>query len=190
MSKFLLLLGPSGVGKSAIIERLISMDSKFVYISPYMTRQLRTGETNKIPVSDERMDEMEKDGDLLAVNVLFGNIRYGTPRLPIEEALRSGAYPILDWPIERISIMTEAFAKRLFIVYVLPPSLEILRKRLELDGRDLSGARLEAAKRELRKYQAEYKLEGIYHLEVVSHESGLAEVASKILSSYLESLWI
>ncbi|HBD04983.1 TPA: hypothetical protein DCZ32_00830, partial [Candidatus Uhrbacteria bacterium] len=58
MSKLLLLLGPSGVGKSAIIDELSKLDSRFVYISPYMTRPLRQGERNKIAVSDEQMDEM------------------------------------------------------------------------------------------------------------------------------------
>ncbi|MBI2459148.1 MAG: hypothetical protein HYV53_01175 [Parcubacteria group bacterium] len=58
MSKFLLLLGPSGVGKSAIIDELSKFDNRFVYISPYMTRPLRLGEKNKVAVSDEQMDEM------------------------------------------------------------------------------------------------------------------------------------
>ena len=44
MQKFLLLLGVSGVGKSTIIRKLLAMDERFVYISPYITRQLREGE--------------------------------------------------------------------------------------------------------------------------------------------------
>ena len=69
MSKFLLLLGPSGVGKSAIIDELSKLDSRFVYISPYMTRPLRVGERNKVAISDKQMDKMWARGELLSVGV-------------------------------------------------------------------------------------------------------------------------
>src|SRR3989344_3528094 len=176
MSKFLLLLGPSGVGKSAIIDELSKFDSKFVYISPYMTRPLREGERNKIATSNEQMDQMWQRGELLVVNELFGGIRYGTPKLPIMEALATGKFPVLDWPIDRLEVMTLAFKGQLFIVYVLPPSLDVLGQRLAKDGRDADGMRLASATKELQQFWSSGYL-GAYDYEIVSEDDRVTQIA-------------
>ncbi|HBD05741.1 TPA: hypothetical protein DCZ32_04765 [Candidatus Uhrbacteria bacterium] len=187
MNKFLLITGPSGVGKSAIIDELSKLDSRFVYISPYMTRPIRLGEKNKIAVSDEQMDEMWRRGELLAVNKLYGGIRYGTPRSPIIGALAIGSFPVLDWPIDRLEIMKQAFPDRLFIVYVSPPSIDILHQRLKKDGRDTDGTRLANAKQEIQKYWSLGRI-GLCDLEVVSEDQRIPEIAVNIYTSYLGSI--
>lgn len=186
MSKFLLLLGPSGVGKSAIIDELSKLDHRFVYICPYMTRPLREGEKNKISVSPGQMDEMSQRGELLVVNELFGGIRYGTPRLPIEEALATGKFPVLDWPIDRLQVMKQAFPAQLFVVYVSPPSLEVLRQRLGKDGRDANGARFASAQKELERYWA-LGYVGEYDYEIVSQDGQVSQIAQAIFINYTQS---
>lgn len=187
MSKFLLLLGPSGVGKSAIVDELSKLDNRFVYISPYMTRPLRVGEKNKVAISEDQMDEMWQRGELLVVNELYGGIRYGTPRSPIIEALEIGNFPVLDWPIDRLEVITQTFPDQLFVVYVSPSSIDTLRQRLAKDGRDADGRRIASAEKELRKYwSSEYA--GSYDLEVVSKDNEILEAATKIYASYLESV--
>lgn len=186
MSKFLLLLGPSGVGKSTIIDELLKLDKRFVYISPYMTRLLRSGERNKIAISDEQMDEMWRHGELLVVNELYGGIRYGTPRLPITEALTLGNFPVLDWPIDRLEVMTRAFPDRLFAVYVSPPSIDVLCQRLAKDGRDADGTRIANATEELQRFWST-RYVGAYDYEIVSEDGRMAEIAETIYSNYLKS---
>ncbi|MEK7140369.1 MAG: orotidine-5'-phosphate decarboxylase [Patescibacteria group bacterium] len=139
-SKFLLLLGVSGVGKSTLIGELRKIDERFVYISPFMTRELRPGETDKIPITMEQMSEMEAAGKFLVVNDLY-DARYATPREPVERAFTEGKFPLLDWPITRFSVMSQSFPGRLFSVYIEPQSREMLRARLA-DGRDQDGRRL------------------------------------------------
>ncbi len=185
MSKFLLLLGVSGVGKSSVIEELFRLDSKFVYISPYMTRPLREGEKSKISISDPEMDEMWAQGELLVINKLYG-IRYATPRVPIVEALAAGKYPVLDWPISRIQIMTEAFPDQLYSVYLSPPSMEALRQRLAKDGRDTDGSRLKSALDELEACRSS-KYNGLYDFEIVNEDGQALQVASAIYANYLKS---
>ncbi|MCG2688206.1 hypothetical protein L6250_01035 [Candidatus Parcubacteria bacterium] len=182
MSKFLLLLGVSGVGKSSIIEELTKLDSRFVYISPYMTRPLRDGEKNKIPITNEQMDEMWKKNELLAINELYG-IRYATPRLPIIQALNEKNFPVLDWPISKIRTMRQAFPNQLYVVYIVPPSIEVLQQRLK-DGRDKDGSRLINAKEELSAYWAsQYK--GCYDFEIVSEVDQIIKVAQAIYKKYI-----
>ena len=186
MSRFLLLLGPSGVGKSAIIDELSKLDKLFVYISPYTTRPLRPGETNKVAVSNACMDDMLHRGELLVVNELYGGIRYGTPRAPIAQALATKTFPVLDWPIDRLAVMEEAFPDQLFTVYISPPSIDVLRQRLALDGRDADGTRLANSTAEVQKFWSEgYK--GAYDFAIVSQEGKVPEIAQAIYAEYLAS---
>lgn len=182
MSKFLLLLGPSGVGKSSIIEELIKIDGRFTYISPYVTRPLRDGEKNKIYISGEEMDERCGRGEFLVVNELYG-IRYATPRVPIVQALEQGNFPVLDWPISRLEVMVRAFPSQLYIVYILPPSIEVLQQRLSKDGRDKDGHRLRSAQEELETYKSSKHI-GVCNLEIVAEENQVQKIAHAIYDNY------
>ena len=186
MSKFLLLLGPSGVGKSTIIQDLIRMDDRFVYISPYMTRSLRLGETDKVSISESQMDEMDRRGEFLTINQFYGGIRYATPRTPIIESLAAGKFPLLDWPVSRINIMTQEFPGRLYVVYVFPPTIKALRHRLGRDNRDSDGSRLQSALKELEAFHSSEYL-GVYDFEIIAENGQTPKIAQAIYFKYLES---
>lgn len=185
MSKFLLLLGPSGVGKSSIIERLRQADERFVYISPFMTRLLRDGEKDKVSISDEEMDRRLDRGEFLVINERYG-IRYATPKQPIMQALNKGKFPVLDWPISRMLVMTENFPDQLYRVYIAPPSIEVLEQRLSIDGRDTDGSRLKDAQLELEAYWS-LQYADMYELEVVTEDHELVKVTNAIYKSYTAS---
>lgn len=185
-TKFLLLLGPSGVGKSRIIWALKELDPRYCYISPYTNRRLREGETDKVYVSDVEMDRMATDGEFLVINEKF-DFRYATPRGPIISAFEDGRFPLLDWPVDRFGIMQDAFPDRLYVAYVRPPSLEVLADRLRADGRDPEGVRLREAATELgREYSGEYA--GLCDLVVVNNDGAVAEVARTVHENYVRSL--
>lgn len=179
---FLLLLGPSGVGKTTIIKHLKEFDEKFTYISPYVTRPLRVDETDKISVSNEKIDELERGGMLLTVNVLYG-IRYATPKFPILESFDRGLYPILDWPLSKLNIMQQHFSGKLFCVYVEPPSLDSLKERLCKDGRDAQGVRFSEAEKELEMV-LDGKYEDVIDLRIVNSDDQSMTVAQKIYDAY------
>lgn len=150
-----------------------------------MTRALRQGETDKISVSEADIDKMERQGKLLAVNQLYG-IRYATPKEPINKAFREGDFPLLDWPVQNIRVMSEAFPGRTFTVYVAPPDLATLERRLA-DGRDPNRQRYEAGASELRAFY-----DGAYHdvvnYRVVNPEQETRRTAEKIYDMYLTAV--
>ena len=186
MSKFLLVLGVSAVGKSTIIEELLQLDSRFVYISPYMTRPLRDGEKNKISISLVKMKKMQKEGRFIIVNKFY-NTYYATPKAQIFEALALGNFPVLDWPISRMAVMLKLFPSQLYTVYVLPPSISVLKKRLASDSRDLDMSRLCAAKKELRAHRLS-QYSGMYDIEVIAEENKIKETSSLIYRQFLNSM--
>ncbi|MFA6572028.1 MAG: hypothetical protein WCT77_12420 [Bacteroidota bacterium] len=183
MNRLLLLLGPSGVGKSTIINELCNLDNRFIYISPYITRKLRDGENNKISIGDKEMEEMSKRGEFLCVNEIY-NTRYGTPKFPIIKSFEEGNFPVLDWPAEKIGIMEKVFSGRLYVVYMIPPSIDELKKRLSKDSRDPDGVRLKSAIKELIEFESG-RLDNVYDLKIISRTNCVAETAQMIYKNYI-----
>ena len=123
--------GPSGVGKGTIINRLFEMDENLYFSVSATTRNPRPGEIDGVHYSFKTREEFEHDietGEMLEYASFSGNY-YGTPRSAIEEKLSQGKDVVLD-----IEIQGAKNVKRLMpeavLVYILPPSIEELKKRL------------------------------------------------------------
>lgn len=184
-TKFLLLLGVSGVGKTTIIKELLKLDASFVYISPLVTRPIRNGETDKISVTEGQLQTALTAGKILVVNDIYG-IRYGTPKGPIQDAFRACRFPLLDWPIKRLYVMEREFGDWLYRVYVEPPNITELKRRLGQDERDQGGIRLLAAIKELEQLQCG-ELDGKFDM-LVTADGDPAKIAKIIYAGFMFSL--
>ncbi|MBB4930864.1 guanylate kinase [Lipingzhangella halophila] len=118
------------------------------------TRMPRPGETEGVEyffTSDAEFDRMVADGDLLEWAAFAGN-RYGTPRRPVEERLRSGTPVLLEIDLQGARQVRESMPDS-FHVFLTPPSWEELVHRLtgrgteepEVVRRRLDTARVELA---------------------------------------------
>jgi guanylate kinase len=150
-TKFLLLLGPSGIGKSTVIRQLQELDPRFIYIKPFTTRPLRNEERDKIHISVEELLTLRDQNRLVALNHLYGNY-YGTPLDPIEQAFKEGNFPVLDWPVQKMETMRRFFDRRLVSVYLYVEETEEMAARLEKDSRDQTGERFSAGRAELVEF--------------------------------------
>lgn len=185
-SKFLLLMGPSGVGKSSIIRHLKALDSRFLYVTPLTTRELRKGEQDKIHATREEIQELEKAGKLLTVNEIYG-IQYATPSYLIDDAFEKGLFPVLDWPIQKLEVMEKNYGSRLYKVYVQPDDTEELGRRLARDERDADGKRYLAGVQELNALESG-AFDGLFDLKITNQKDHDKEVAQCIYDSFILSL--
>ncbi len=148
--------GPSGVGKTSLVNALAEVVPHIACPVSYTTRPPRPGERPGIDyhfVTAEQFDVMIAANEFLEHALVFGN-RYGTSRLTVEQLLADGAMVLLE-----IDWQGAAQARNLFdeaiTVMVLPPSIQNLRDRLEHRQQDDNSEikqRMLAATRELSHY--------------------------------------
>ena len=139
MSKLFVISAPSGAGKTTLIESLLEHSSKRnlrLGIS-CTTRSKRKNETNGESYffkTKEEFQEMSEKEELLESAKVFGNF-YGTPRKWVEEQLNKDIDIILelDWQGEKQ--IKENYPDAVSI-FILPPSLEDLRERLNKRNQD------------------------------------------------------
>jgi guanylate kinase len=150
--KLLVLSGPGGVGKSTVAKALRSTNSFWVSISA-TTRVARHNEVDGFDYyfySNEEFDSAVKSALFLEWAEFAGN-RYGTPRKPVEDALRDGKNVLLEIEIAGAKQVKES-APEAILVFLQPPSWEELVSRLEGRGTDSPerrAARLALAQEEL-----------------------------------------
>ena len=156
----LVLSSPSGAGKSTISRAVLEREENIALSVSLTTRPPRKGEVDGrdyIFVDDAAFRAMvEREGFLEHAEV-FGH-RYGTPRAPVEAALEEGRDMLFDIDWQGAQQIAEKARADLVGVFVLPPSIEELERRLHARAQDSSEvvrARMAKALDEVSHY-AEY----------------------------------
>ncbi|MBD2161193.1 MAG: guanylate kinase [Limnothrix sp.] len=135
------LTGPSGVGKGTLVKLLRERHPDLYLSVSATTRSPRDGEVDGQDyffVSRDRFMAMAEAGDLLEWAEFAGNC-YGTPRQPIVERLARGEQVLLEIELEGARQVKTTFPEA-FRVFVLPPSLDELERRLRSRGQDAEAA--------------------------------------------------
>ncbi len=135
----IILSSPSGAGKSTLAKRLMEWDPSLSFSVSATTRAPREGEvdgTHYHFVDETKFRSMVADGEMLEHAHVFGNF-YGSPAGPVRTAIEDG-YDVLfdvDWQGAQ-QISRSALQDHVLSVFVLPPSISELRRRLESRGQD------------------------------------------------------
>ncbi|MGB3409014.1 MAG: guanylate kinase [Jannaschia sp.] len=134
-----ILSSPSGAGKSTLARRLMEWDPSLSFSVSATTRPPRPGEQEGVHYyfrSREVFGRMVMDGEMLEHAEVFGN-HYGSPRVPVEDALSAGRDVLfdIDWQGGQ-QIRNSALGRDVVSIFILPPSIAELERRLRARGQD------------------------------------------------------
>ena len=148
---------PSGGGKGTLIRRALKIVPDVGYSVSYTTRAPREGELDGrhyFFVSVDAFRAMESNGDFLESATVHGNL-YGTAHARVEEELSKGHDIILEIDVQGAENVRRLVTSAV-MVFVLPPSFEILRDRLTARGSEEPSElalRLRNARHEVEEYK-------------------------------------
>ena len=156
----MVLASPSGAGKSSISRAIFAQDPNISLSVSVTTRAKRTDEIEGrdyhfIDVAE--FHRMRAAGELLESAEVHGNF-YGTPRARVEEKLSQGRDILFDIDYQGTLQLLEKVPQDMVTIFILPPSIKELRKRLERRAQDSKGTidkRLKNARIEMDHF-AEY----------------------------------
>jgi len=180
--KFIIISGPSGVGKGTIYGRLRKELGGWYSVS-MTTRGMRDGEVDGVDyyfISKEEFKKGIGDGKLLEYNIYNDNY-YGTPKDKVLEKLDEGVNVFLEIDVNGARNIKNTFPDAL-LIYIAPPSIEELRERLINRGTE----DLETIEKRLKIANDELKQVNFYDYVVVNND--LEQAISKVRSIILDEL--
>ena len=134
----IVLSSPSGAGKSTISRMVLAADLEVTMSISATTRPKRPGERDDVDyhfVDDADFDRMVAEGDFVEWAPVFGH-RYGTPKAPVKAALKDGRDILFDIDWQGTQQLQAAMGEDLVTIFILPPSMAELDRRLHSRGTD------------------------------------------------------
>lgn len=171
----IILSSPSGAGKSTMARRLMAWDPSLSFSVSATTRAPRPEEAEGVDYyfrTREAFGKMVLDGEMLEHAEVFGN-HYGSPRAPVEAALEAGRDVIfdIDWQGGQ-QIRNSALGRDVVSIFILPPSIAELERRLRSRGQDSA----ETIERRMAKSEAEISHWAEYDYVLVNEDPDACEL--------------
>lgn len=163
--KLIVISGPSGAGKSTVVFKTMETRSDLCFSTSVTTRAPRPGEIDGREyffIDQARFDEMVRKDELLE-HAEYVSHSYGTPKAYVEGKLASGINVILDIEVQGARQVFEKVPDAVKI-FIIPPSLEELRRRLIGRGTDS----LETIEARLVRARQEYREADFYDYIIVN----------------------
>ena len=166
---FLLIVsGPSGAGKGTICEKLIEeYPDEYALSISVTSREPRTGETDGREYFFKSIEEIEEmiEKDLLLEHATYVGNYYGTPKQWVEEKLKEGVNVILEIDYQG-GFQVSKKIPNVLKIFILPPSLEVLRNRLVFRGTETE----EQIIARLKKAEEEIKIAEQYDYSIINYK--------------------
>ncbi|MDO9182571.1 MAG: guanylate kinase [Bacteriovorax sp.] len=184
IGKLIVIVAPSGTGKSTMIKRLKIDFPSIVESVSYTTRPMRPGEVDTKSyffITKEEFTVMRANNEFLEWAEVHGNF-YGTSKNFVEKCLNEGMHLLFDLDVQGTDSMKDYFGKKASVIFISPPSVEELEKRLRHRGTEntqVINIRLTNARQELlRKNDFDFL---IYNDDIENAYQKLCEITQEIL---------
>ena len=151
----LIISGPSGVGKDAVLSRMRELHKDFHFIVTATTRMKRQGETegkDYLFLSKPSFEKILEAGGFLEWAEVYGNL-YGVPKEQVNQALASGLNVVIKIDVQGARTLKRIAPEALFL-FLAPPSMESLSSRLRqrmTESTEAFAIRFSTAKNEMKE---------------------------------------
>lgn len=154
----IILSAPSGCGKTTIVDRLLKRHPEWIRSISATTRAIRPGEKDGEDyffLSSDKFEQMKKKGEFLESAHVFG-YSYGTPKEFVLGQCRQGKNVLMAIDVQGTKLAKKVLSTSvpLLTIFVLPPSIKVLRERLEgrkTDTPEEIEKRTEVAQKEIKE---------------------------------------
>lgn len=152
----LVLSGPSGAGKSSLIHKIMDDIGECYFSISTTTRPIRKGEKDGVDyyfVDEEEFKKEIGEDQFLEYAIVHGNY-YGTSLKPVKKALSKGKLVIFDIDVQGNSAINNRLGDITTSVFITPPTLSELKKRLQnrhTDAKEVIERRVKMARREIQR---------------------------------------
>jgi guanylate kinase len=147
---------PSGAGKTTLINKLLETENSFMFSISTTTRNRRKDEADGVHYHFVTKDEfctMIRNDEFVEWAEVYGNY-YGTTKKEVDRIKKSGKIPLFDVDIQGSRNLKKQLKGGVF-VFIIPPSLDVLKKRLigrETENHEQLNIRLKNAYKEIAEY--------------------------------------
>ena len=173
----IVISGPSGVGKDAVITRMKQRRYPFRYVVTATSRPKRPTETDGVHyhfLTEDGFKKLIADKGLIEWAQVYGNY-YGVPRSEVEKALKAGKDTVVKVDVQGAATIKELAPEAVFI-FLMPSSVEELKRRLRSRNSE-SSADME---RRLARVEEEVTTLPMFDYVVVNHQDRLDEAIERI----------
>lgn len=185
--KLIIFSAPSGSGKTTIINYVMKQGLNLTFSVSATSRSPREGERDGKDYYFLTPDEFRRRiaaGDFLEYEEVYAGTYYGTLRCQVESGLRDGQNVVLDVDVHGACRIKQAFGSRAFSLFVAPPSIDELRRRLLRRGTELP----ELIDRRIARARHELSFASCFDAVIVNDDLAKAQAeALKKIRTFLKS---
>ena len=183
MNNFIIISAPSGSGKTTICKYLQKLDSSINFSVSCTTRQKRANEVegkDYFFITNEEFEKKINDAKFIEWEQIHGNFYYGTLKSTLEKAINEDKRILLELDVKGATSVKKIYPNKSLSIFIEPPSVEVLKLRLEKRGTDNDERiikRLERLESELS-----YKSNFDYHVINDDLDQAVNEIMSIIIN--------
>ena len=139
MNNFIIISAPSGSGKTTICKYLQKLDSSINFSVSCTTRQKRANEVegkDYFFITNEEFEKKINDAKFIEWEQIHGNFYYGTLKSTLEKAINEDKRILLELDVKGAMSVKTLYPNKSLSIFIEPPSVEVLKLRLEKRGTD------------------------------------------------------
>jgi guanylate kinase len=175
-NKLIIITAPSGAGKTSITRYLLNKYPQLAFSVSAATRQPRKDEKNGVDYYFMNLDEFKQkiqNDDFIEWEMVYEGKYYGTLKSELDRIWANRQTPVLDIDVKGAIHVQQEFGQNCLSIFIEPPSIEVLKYRLESRGTE----GLEALQNRISK--ASYEISFKHHFNKIIVNDDLAKACSE-----------